>query len=597
MDAENIRNFSIIAHIDHGKSTLADRFLELTNTVEKRKMKEQILDSMELERERGITIKMQPVRMKYQLSNINYQLNLIDTPGHIDFSYEVSRALKAVEGAVLLVDAAQGVQAQTIANVEIAKSFGLVIIPVLNKIDLPSARVQETKEEIKRLLGSDSDILEISAKTGKGVEALLEEIIRRVPPPKIEHKERNRALVFDFEYSNHQGVIVFVRVKDGHIKKGDNLTLSQTKERFTAGEVGVFSPNKKVVPVLNAGETGYIVTNIKKPSIAAVGDTVVSAENPLPPLDGYHTPKPVVWASIYPESQDDFNGLRQAIERLRLSDSSLAFEEESSGALGRGFRCGFLGMLHLEIITERLRREFGLNLVIASPTIIYKIKFTDGTEKEIYSPSFFPDENLIKEIYEPWVHARIISPPDMLGAIMQTLHEYESEIGETEQFGDSRIILNVKMPLRELMRDFFDKLKSASAGYASLNYKIEKMRKVNPGHIVRLDIFVAEELVPAFSRIVSRGRIQREAEDSAEKLKSLLPRAQFAIKIQAKAIGKILASRSISALKKNVTGHLYGGDRTRKMKLWQKQKKGKQRLGKIGRVSIPQDVFVKMIKS
>ena len=628
MDIKNIRNFSIIAHIDHGKSTLADRLLELTGTVEKRKMREQVLDQMELERERGITIKMQPVRMlwhsqnkKLNLKNQNdnieiknhplsadtenlnfdfYTLNLIDTPGHIDFSYEVSRSLKAVEGAVLLVDATQGVQAQTIANVEMAKALGLVIIPALNKIDLASARVEETKEEVGRLLGIEradfGQILEVSAKTGEGAEKLLDEIVRRIPAPEAEFTDRPRGLIFDFDYSTHQGVILYVRITDGGVKKGDELFLAQTKEKFIAGEAGTFSPSRRPAPNLSAGEIGYIVTNIKKPSIGAVGDTVVSAADPLPPLPGYRKAKPVVWASIYPSSQDDFGALRQALERLRLSDSSITYEEETSGALGRGFRCGFLGMLHMEIITERLRREFNLDIIIASPTISYKIQFMDGSEKEIYSPSFFPEEHLIRAIFEPWVEARIITPPDNLGAVLQILHEHEAEIGETEQFGESRSILNVKMPLRELMRNFFDELKSATSGYASLDYKVGGMREVAPGGITRLDIWVADDPVPAFSRIVSRGRIQREAEDAVEKLKGILPRALFAIKIQAKGLGRILASRAVPALKKNVTAHLYGGDRSRKMKLWQKQKKGKKRLKEMGKVSIPQEVFVKMIQ-
>ncbi len=598
MEAKNIRNFSIIAHIDHGKSTLADRILELTGAIEKRKMQEQVLDQMELERERGITIKMQPVRMSYELSAMSYELNLIDTPGHIDFSYEVSRALKAVEGAVLLVDATQGVQAQTISNVEMAKSMGLTIIPVLNKMDLASANAEESREEIKRLLGDGDElkIMEISAKTGQGVKELMEEIIARVPPPKYEYEDRPRALVFDFEYSNHQGVIVYARITDGKIKKGEEFVLAQTKEKFTAGEVGIFTPEKKPCGELSAGEIGYIVTNVKKPSIAAVGDTIVSPVNPLPPLPGYYKPKPVVWASIYPESQNDFNNLRQALERLRLSDSSLAFEEETSGALGRGFRCGFLGMLHLEIITERLRREFNLNIIIAAPTISYKILFTDGTEKEIYSPAFFPEENKIKKIYEPWVNLEIVSPPEKLGSVMQLLHEHEAEVGATEQFGDHRAILNVKMPLRELMRGFFDELKSATAGYASLNYKIEGMREAPENGILKMEVLVAEEPVPAFARIVSKRRVQKEAEETVEKLKRILPRALFSIKIQAKVGGKILASRSLTAMKKNVTAHLYGGDITRKMKLREKQKKGKKRMKEMGRVNIPQEVFIKMVK-
>lgn len=591
MEVKNIRNFVIIAHIDHGKSTLADRLLELTNTIEKRKMRAQVLDQMELERERGITIKMQPVRMNYQ----GYQLNLIDTPGHIDFSYEVSRSLRAVEAAVLLVDATQGVQAQTITNVEMAKALGLTIIPVINKIDLPSARIEETKEEIRRLLG-DGDILEVSAKTGEGVKELLEEIVCRIPPPKYEFSDNPRALIFDFEYSLHQGVIIYVRLIDGVIKKGDELFLAQTQERFVAGEVGFFSPQRNPAPVLSAGEIGYIVTNIKKTSIAVVGDSVVSLINPLPALSGYMKPKPVVWLSVYPPMADDFDNLRQALERLRLSDSSLLFEEETSGALGKGFRCGFLGMLHSEIIIERLKREFGLKLIIASPTVAYRIQFINGEEKEIYSPVFFPDEGQIKKLFEPWVEMQIIMPPDKLGNVIQILYEHETEVGETEQFGDLRTLLNVKMPLRELMRNFFDELKSVTAGYGSLTYKVAGMREVRPSQIVRLDVLVAEDLVPAFSRIISRGRVQKEAEEIVEKLKDFLPRQLFVVKIQAKAMGRILASRAISALKKDVTGYLYGGDRTRKMKLWQKQKKGKKKLAKMGRVEIPHEVFMKMMQ-
>ena len=387
MDAKNIRNFSIIAHIDHGKSTLADRMLEITGTVEKRKMKEQMLDSMELERERGITIKMQPVRMNYK----NYILNLIDTPGHIDFGYEVSRALKAVEGAVLLVDATQGAQAQTIANVETARSLGLKVIPVINKIDSPLARVEETKKEIVEIIGcGGSEILAVSGKTGEGVNRLMEEIVARVPPPKFEYDNRPRALIFDFEYSEHQGMIVYVRIADGSVKKGDELILGASKEKFVASEVGTFSPQKNSCVALSAGEIGYIVTNIKKASIGTVGDSILSFKDPLPPLGGYTRPKPVVWASVYPESQDDLDKFRQALERLKLSDSSLSYEEESSGALGRGFRCGFLGMLHMEIIMERLKREFGLKLIAAVPTITYKVETSDGKVKEIYSPMNFP---------------------------------------------------------------------------------------------------------------------------------------------------------------------------------------------------------------
>ena len=598
MASSQIRNFVIIAHIDHGKSTLADRLLEATNTIEKRKMREQVLDQMELEREKGITIKMQPVRMSYRQLNSEYILNLIDTPGHIDFSYEVSRALTAVDGAVLLVDATQGVQAQTITNVEFAKDAGLVIIPVINKIDLPSADPEGIKTEIIKLIGCTSeDVLAVSAKTGEGVENLLEEVVRRVPPPKKSEENRPRALVFDFSYSQHRGVTVYVRIISGEIKAGDELIFAGSKQRFIASEVGIFHPAEESRKVLSVGEIGYVVTSIKKPNVATVGDTITSFLNPAPPLPGYMQPNPVVWASVYPVSADDFVPMRKALDVLHLSDSSLVYEEETSGALGRGFRCGFLGMLHLEIILERLKREFDLELVTASPTITYNIELVSGEKLQVYSPPLFPDDHQIKKIKEPWIEARIITPPEGIGRIMELLYEHEAEVTSTDQFGSSRMVVVAIMPLRELMRGFFENLKSISAGYASLSYKIIGEKEVISGWITRLDILVADEPVPAFSRIVSRSRIEREAEASVEKLKDLIPRALFVIKVQAKGLGRIMASRSISALKKDVTGHLYGGDRTRKMKLWEKQKKGKARMKASGRVEIPNDVFIKMMKN
>ena len=598
----NIRNFSIIAHINHGKSTLADRFLELTETVEKRKMREQYLDQMDLERERGITIKMQPVRMIYK----NYCLNLIDTPGHIDFSYEVSRALKAVEGAILLVDAAQGVQAQTFSNAELAKSLGLVIIPAINKIDLPHARIDETKKELIGLLRcKPEDIFLVSAKTGEGVEKLLEEIILKVPsPPKNLETEfpsgnsvsklvNPQALVFDFSYSPHKGVIAYVRLMKGRIKKGDELFLTQVKEKFVSHEVGFFRPELSETETLYEGDIGYIITNIKKPAVVRVGDTVVSAKNPLPALSGYQEPKPVVWASIYPESQNDFNILKQALERLHLSDSSLSFEEEGSGVLGRGFKCGFLGMLHLEIVVERLKREFNLKLITAAPSVVYSVRYANGKKEEIYSPIRFPENNCINKTYEPWIEMKIITPVESLGEILKIMQKHDAEIGETEQFGNLRVSLKAKMALREFMRNFFDELKSASEGYASLSYKIIGMLEAD---VSRLDILVSGEAVSAFSRVVKQSQIQSEAKELVEKLQGLLPRALFVIKIQARSNGRILASQSVSALKKDVTGYLYGGDRTRKMKLWQKQKAGKKRLKERGKINIPHEVFLKMIK-
>lgn len=595
--SQDIRNFCIIAHINHGKSTLADRFLELTGTVEKRRMREQFLDQMELERERGITIKMQPVRMNYKNGNSDYVLNLIDTPGHIDFSYEVSRALKAVEGAVLLVDATQGVQAQTFVNADLARSLGLVIIPVINKIDLSNAKISETKDEIVALLNCKAkNILEVSAKTGKGVERLLEEIVRQIPVPSSPETSNNsspQALIFDFSYSPHKGVIAYIRLMRGKIKKGDELYLSQVKEKFVVQELGFFKPEFKEKDFLEEGEIGYVVTSIKRPAIVRVGDTIVSLHHLLPALPGYEEPKPVVWASIYPESQDDFNLLLQALERLHLSDSALSFEEESSGVLGRGFKCGFLGMLHLEIIAERLRREFNLKLITVSPTVCYRVRYRDAREEEIHSPTFFPDAYKISEVFEPWIDLKIIAPPDNLSAVLKILQKHESEIGEIEQFGKLRISLKAKMALREFMKSFFDELKSASAGYASLSYKIIGMRKAD---VNRLDILVAGEVIPAFTRIVKNSQAQTEAKEIVERLRETLPRALFVIKIQAQYLGKILASRSISALRKDVTGYLYGGDRSRKMKLWKKQKAGKARLKQRGKVNIPHEVFLKMLR-
>ena len=598
MDLSRVRNFSIIAHIDHGKSTLADRLLEVTGTIEKRKMREQVLDSMELERERGITIKMQPVRMDYSLAGEKYVLNLIDTPGHIDFSYEVSRSLKAVEGVLLLVDAAQGIQAQTFTVLNMAQELGLTIIPVLNKIDLPNARVEEVKAEVVNLLNcSPVEVICVSGKTGAGVDQLLETIVRRIPPAKAEFDADAsvRALVFDFEYSTHKGVVVYVRVLDGQIKKGDNLSFFASGEKFTVLDLGFFRPGQVSRDCLEAGDIGYLVTGIKKPGEAKVADTVISPLAPLPPVPGYMTPKPVVWASVYPESQDDFALLKQSLERLHLQDASLSFDEESSGALGRGFRCGFLGMLHLEIITERLKREFGLVLIVTTPSISYRlISKQSGSEMMVYSPHLFPLETKDWQVFETWVAIRIITPANYLSPLVQLLHEHEAEIVAMDNFGHGRTVLNVKMSLRELMRGFFDELKSASSGFASFSYELSSERQAE---VARLDVLVNSEIISAFSRIVSGRRVQREAEDMAERLKNLMPKQLITIKIQVQGLGRILAARSISALRKDVTDYLYGGDITRKMKLREKQKKGKKKMQQMGRVNIPQEVFLKMMKN
>lgn len=597
---ESIRNFSIIAHIDHGKSTLADRLLEATNTVEARRMQDQVLDSMELERERGITIKMQPVRMNFTVEGKEYVLNLIDTPGHIDFSYEVSRALKAVEGALLLVDSTQGVQAQTLTTLTMAQELGLTIIPVLTKIDSPLARIDETKLELAGLLNCEiDDVLEVSGKTGKGVEGLLQEIVRKIPSPVVREESGDAnaspsALVFDFEYSTHRGIIVYVRVFGGELKKNDSLLFSIAKERFIAGEAGVFTPFETPSRSLGPGEIGYIVTGIKSPGIARVGETITSSKNPVPPLAGYESPAPVVWASVYPESQDDFDELRLALDQLKLTDSSLSYEEEVSGSLGRGYRCGFLGMLHLEIVIERLKREFDLELIVTTPSITYEVELKNGKKETVYSPVKFPDHGDVVRVREPWMNARIIVPSEYLGNLLPLLYEHEAEVKDTTDFGDGRSSLVLSMPLREMMRNFFDSLKSISSGYASLSYEESEMRDAD---VTRLDILIAEEVVPAFSKVVATRRVQEEAEETVERLYENIPRQMVVVKIQAKALGRILSSKTLSAFKKDVTQHMYGGDITRKMKLREKQKKGKKKMQSRSKVHIPHEVFLKVMRN
>lgn len=593
--AFEIRNFSIIAHIDHGKSTLADRMLEQTKTVATRQMREQVLDSMELERERGITIKMQPVRMHYQKGEVSYIYNLIDTPGHIDFSYEVSRALKAVEGVLLLVDSTQGVQAQTLTTLQSARDLDLVIIPVLTKTDMPHARIDEVSSEVERLVGcTRGDIHTVSGKTGVGVPELLELIADRIPAPAPATVPSSRGLVFDFEYSSHKGIIVYQRVFDGTIKKGDQLRFIAGEKTFTANEVGVLNPEPTPVESLSTGEIGYIVTGIKEPGIVSVGDTIAEQKSDAPALAGYQESRPVIWASVFPENQDDFSLLYQSLERLKLSDSSLSFEEESSGILGRGFRCGFLGMLHLEIVTERLRREFSIELIVTTPSIAYRVQTEREPAQLIYNAARFPENLQHTIVHEPWILGTIITPGDYVGGIMSLLFDHESSVLDTEVLPDGRNNLTFEMPLRELMRNFFDKLKNVTSGYGSLTYEIVEERLAD---VARLDILVAEEPVPAFSRIVGSRRLDLDARALVEKLYDILPRQQFVTKIQAKANGKIIASRTLSALKKDVTAKLYGGDITRKMKLREKQKKGKKKMLARGSVHIPQEVFMKMIKS
>ncbi len=594
MNPDLIRNFSIIAHVDHGKSTLADRMLEATSTIPERLMRDQVLDRMDLERERGITIKMQPVRMRYG----DYVLNLIDTPGHIDFSYEVSRALQAVEGVLLLVDCTQGVQAQTLTTYAAAKAQGCTIIPIVSKIDAPAARVEEVKAELAKLVGvSKDEVLAVSGKTGEGVDELLEAIVKRIPPPSAgAGGGEPRGLIFDFSYSKHRGVAVYLRVFDGVFKKGQALHFHAAGTEFLALETGIFMPEETPADSLSAGEIGYIVTGVKEAGVVAVGDTIGLSKGILPALSGFARPRPVVWASVYAENQDDLPLLRQSLGRLQLSDSSLSFEEESSGVLGRGFRCGFLGLLHLEIITERLKREFGLKLVVTIPTISYVVTTTHGVRETYYTPAKFPEYGNIALIEEPWVKVIIITPPGALSALIQLLYDHEAETKTTETFEDGRIEMTAEMPLRELMRGFFDKLKNISSGYASLAYEFLDDRVAD---VVRLDILVAEEPIPAFARVVARRRLQEEAEKMVEKLHSSLPKQLFVTKIQAKAHGRILSSRTLSAMRKDVTGYLYGGDVSRKNKLLDKQKRGKKKLlaHGTGKVNIPEEVFMKMVQS
>ncbi len=600
MNPKNIRNFSIIAHVDHGKSTLADRLLERTGTIPARMMRDQVLDRMDLERERGITIKMQPVRMHYERQGTNYILNLIDTPGHIDFSYEVSRALHAVEGVLLLVDSTQGVQAQTLTTLAMAQAQGCVIIPVVSKIDSPAARVAEVKEELAKLVHVSADqVLAVSGKTGAGVDELLEAIVERVPSPRSSLSPLEgepRGIIFDFSYSKHRGVAVYLRVFDGTFKKGQQLTFHAAGKDFISLETGIFMPDETPSETLSAGEIGYIVTGIKEPGVVAVGDTIGAIRGSLPELGGYARPRPVVWASIYPENQDDLPLLRKSLERLRLSDSSLSFEEESSGVLGRGFRCGFLGLLHLEIVTERLKREFGLALVVTIPTISYVITRHNGTRETIYTPAKFPEHGDILKIEEPWAKVIIITPPESVSTLIQLLYEHEAQTLATETYQDGRIGMTIEMPLRELMRGFFDKLKNVSSGYASLSYEILPEREAD---VVRLDVLVAEEPVAAFARVVASRRVEEEADKMVEKLFTILPKQLFNTKIQARVQGRIIASRTLSAMRKDVTGYLYGGDVSRKNKLLDKQKRGKKKMLErgTGKVNIPEDVFMKMVQS
>lgn len=590
MKQQQIRNFCIIAHIDHGKSTLADRMMEMTATVEKRDMKSQLLDSMDLEREKGITIKLAPVRMQYK----GHDLNLIDTPGHVDFSYEVSRSLEACEGAVLVVDASQGIQAQTLANVYLALAADLTIIPVLNKIDLPAADVPRVSAEIINLLGCDeSDILKISAKTGEGVPEVLDAVVERIVPPQGDAEAPTRALIFDSYYDDYRGVILYTRVVDGAIKKGDTIEMLATGAHGLALEVGALNPTMKPEADIATGEIGYIVTNLKTTRDARVGDTVtVRRAHADAPLPGYQHVKPFVYAGFFPVSNEDYNDLKEAVEKLSLSDSALQFEPENSPVLGFGVRIGFLGLLHMDIIRERLEREYNLDLVVTNPSTDYHIFLSNGDELDIKSASDLPDPSKIKEIREPWIKGEIVVPQEYIGAVIQLI------VGKRGQqknlsYIDERALISFEAPLANLLTDFYDQLKSVTSGYGSFNYELDTYRHED---LVKVDFYVGGEIVDALSVMAHRSESQRLGRETVDKLKEVIPRQSFQVSLQAAIGGKFIARADLSAYRKDVTGYLYGGDVSRKKKLLAKQAKGKKRMKRFGKVDIPSEAFTVMLK-
>lgn len=586
----NIRNFCIIAHIDHGKSTLADRMMELTHTVEKRDMKSQLLDSMDLEREKGITIKLAPVRMRYQ----DYDLNLIDTPGHVDFSYEVSRSLQACEGAVLVVDASQGIQAQTLANVYLALEQDLEIIPVLNKVDLPAADVARVSKEVINLLGCDeSDIIKISAKTGENIDQVLAAIIERIPAPRGETNMPARALIFDSYYDDYRGVILYVRVVDGKIGKADDIHMLATDAKGIALEVGHLSPKMSSDPALETGEIGYIVTNLKTTRDAKVGDTVtVARSRAVDMLPGYQNVKPFVYAGFFPVSNEDYSDLKEAVEKLSLSDSALQFEPENSPVLGFGVRIGFLGLLHMDIIRERLEREYDLDLVVTNPSTDYQVTLTTGEELDIKSAAELPDRSKVVEIREPWIRGEIVVPQDYIGAVIQLIVAKRGR-QKNLSYIDERALISFEAPLANLLTDFYDQLKSVTSGYGSFNYELDTYRTED---LVRLDFYVGGEMVDALSVMCHRTEADALGREVTKKLKEVVPRQSFEVALQAAIGGKFIARETIGAYRKDVTGYLYGGDVSRKKKLLAKQAKGKKRMKRFGKVDIPSEAFTVMLK-
>ena len=591
MGLTKTRNFCIIAHIDHGKSTLADRLLQTTGTVPEREMREQMLDTMDLERERGITIKLQPVTMRYG----DFTLNLIDTPGHVDFSYEVSRSLAACEGALLLVDASQGIEAQTLANVQMAKEHGLTIIPVVNKVDLPAADPDGTAAQIEEVIGIPaSEVIRTSGKTGAGVDELLAAITERIPPPEGRVDAPTRALIFDSAFDAYRGVIAYVRIVDGNLPKGAAIRLMAPGRESEASEVGVLSPKLTPKPNLEAGDVGYVVTTLKTVSDARVGDTITLAAQPSDDgLPGYAEPRPMVFASIFTASGEDFEKLREALGKLALNDAALTYEPYTSPSLGLGFRGGFLGLLHLDIVRERLEREYGLDLVITAPSVSYEVVVTDGRTVTIANPAELPDPTRISEMREPWVATEIIARGEDIGPVMQLLDDRRGVFKDMRYVGETRVVITAELPLASLVLDFYDALKGATAGYASLSYSLEGYR---PGNLVKVDFLVAGDPVESLSVIAHRDEAEERARSILLKLKDLIPRALFVIALQAAIGGKVIARENISAAGKNVTAKLYGGDVTRKRKLLEKQKKGKQRLKQFGKVTIPTDAFLAVMK-
>ena len=596
MTSEHIRNFCIIAHIDHGKSTLADRLLHLTGTVSDRDTTEQILDSMELEREKGVTIKASAVRMSYTSKDgEQYELNLIDTPGHVDFGYEVSRALEACEGALLVVDASQGIEAQTLANLYSALEADLEIIPVINKIDLPSARPDEVAQDISSLLGTPpGDIIRISAKEGTNIEAVLEVIVKDVPPPKGDEDAPLRALIFDSHYDSYKGVVAYVRLIDGGISHTDTLHLMASGFDVKPVEIGIFAPDLRPVSALVAGEVGYIATGLKTVHECRVGDTITSASNPaLTPLPGYRKAKPMVFAGIYPVEGEDYANLKDALEKLQLNDASLVFEPETSQALNFGFRCGFLGMFHMEIIQERLEREYNLDIIVTSPSVEYEVVLQSGEEILIDSPADLPDEMLIEQIREPWMNIEIFSPTEFYGTIMELTKKKRGTFISQDYPAPNRVQLNFQIPLSELIIDFFDLLKSRTRGYASLDYQFAEYR---PDDLVKLEILVNEEPVDALATIVHRNDAYHKGQAVITKLKDVIPRQLFLVPIQAYAAGRVISRANIKPLRKDVLAKCYGGDITRKKKLLEKQKRGKKRMKMVGNVEIPQEAFLAVLR-